>query len=125
MVGIDWTTAIWRKSVNKAKNLFTNQLKECVIDYSIFAGMDMPGANFHDCISKEALFEDANLQESNFDGTDLSGSIFKNTNLSKADFSKARNYTINAGSNNITKAKFSFPEAVSLIYSLDIDIVEE
>jgi len=40
--------------------------------------------------------------------------------LTEADLSKARNYLIDPGLNQLKKAKFSLPEAMSLLYNMDI-----
>jgi hypothetical protein len=40
--------------------------------------------------------------------------------LTKADFRKAFNYGIDFKFNNLKKAKFSLPEAIALLTSLDI-----
>jgi uncharacterized protein YjbI with pentapeptide repeats len=76
------------------------------------------------CIAREVYFEDVNLTLANFNETELTDSIFRNSTLIEADFSNAKNYLIDARKNNISKAKFSFPEALSLIYALDIEIIE-
>ena len=47
-----------------------------------------------------------------------------NEGLTEADLRGARNYHVAPGENVLTKAKFSLPEAISLLYSLDIDLTE-
>lgn len=122
MVGIDWTAAQWRKSTTKRKRLFPLSFQKCLLDYSIFIAMDLYGVRFQECSLREVGFESANMEQSNFTNCDLSRAIFADTDLLKADLSQARNYTINAKINNITKAKFSMPEATALLYALDIVI---
>jgi hypothetical protein len=46
-------------------------------------------------------------------------------NLTEADFTGAVNYTIAANLNTLKKTKFSLPAAMSLLYSLDIELTEE
>lgn len=125
MIGMDWTTARWFRNPKKSKQPFPILFQSCRLNHSIFVGMNMTNAIFTDCIIKEAFFEDASLENSSFDRCDLEQSIFKNTNLRGADLSTAKNYDIDVCQNNITKAKFSLPEAISLIYSLDIEITNK
>jgi hypothetical protein len=44
--------------------------------------------------------------------------------LTQADFTGATNYAIAASLNTLKKTKFSLPEAMSLLYSLDIILTE-
>ena len=70
-------------------------------------------------------FREADLSETDFDGTDLSESLFLNTNLTEADFVGAMNYDISPEKNKLKGAKFSLPEAMSLLFNLDIILVDE
>ena len=70
-------------------------------------------------------FREADLLQGNFDGTDLSESLFFNTNLSKVDFAGSRNYAISPEKNTLKGAKFSLPEAMSLLFSLDIVLMDD
>lgn len=125
MIGIDWTVARWFRNAKKSKQLFPILFESCRLNHSIFIGLNMVNVVFTDCTIKEALFEEASMENCSFRNCDLNQSIFKNTNLCEADFSTAMNYNIDVCQNNVTKAKFSLPEAVSLIYSLDIEIVNK
>ncbi|MDO8610722.1 MAG: pentapeptide repeat-containing protein [bacterium] len=77
-----------------------------------------------ECIVKEVNFSEAELSESIFTKSDFSKSIFAHTNLTKCDFRQAFDYEIDFNFNNIKKAKFSLPEASTLLKSLEI-ILEE
>lgn len=122
MVGIDWTAARWRKSMTKKKRVFPLSFQKCLLDYSMFIAMDLYGVRFEECSLREVGFESADMQRADFTNCDLSGAIFADTYLTEADLSRARNYTISAKTNTITKAKFSMPEATALLYALDIII---
>jgi hypothetical protein len=50
--------------------------------------------------------------------------LFINTDLRQADLSEARNYQIAPGKNDLRGARFFLPEAMSLLYNLDIDLSE-
>jgi uncharacterized protein YjbI with pentapeptide repeats len=70
-------------------------------------------------------FREADLSGASFGATDLSESLFSSTDLSEADLSRARNYSIAPGRNVLTQARFSLPEAMALLYGLDIVLVED
>ena len=70
-------------------------------------------------------FRETDLSQADFAGTNLCDSLFLATDLTEADLSQARNYQIDPSQNTVRKAKFSLPEAMSLLYGLDIVLVEE
>ena len=121
LIGIDWTQGDWSKLG------FGNLLgfSECVLNHSTFIGVELSGIQIKDCIAVGVDFREANLSKVTFGTTDFAESIFGNTNLSKADFRQARNYSIDPGTNNLKQARFSMPEAIALLYNMDIDLDEE
>lgn len=72
---------------------------------------------------KECHFTNTNLNNADFGKVDLSGTVFHNCDLSKADFTSAVQYDIDPQTNKIKKARFSLPEAVSLLKGFDVTIV--
>ena len=121
LMGIDWTQGDWTPSG------FSNLVGffGCALNYSTFIGMDISGIQITNCMANEVDFRDANLSKADFTGTDLARSIFGNTDLTEADLSQAQNYEIDPGSNVLKRAKFSLPEAMSLLYNMDIVLVDE
>ena len=119
LVGVNWTEASWPKIRLAVPFSFVN----CLLNASNFLGLTLDGIRMTGCLAKEADFRDANLSRSDLANTDLSGSLFGNTDLTGADLSLARNYTIRISQNRIKDAKFSMPEAMALLYCLDIKIV--
>lgn len=113
VIGIDWT---------KTGQLRDLQFDKCEINYSNFTLLKIPKMKILDCIAKEVDFTEADLQESVLQNTDFENSIFNKTNLSKADFRGAINYYIEVKNNIISKARFSLPEAISLLKSLNIEV---
>ena len=97
---------------------------KCIINYSIFTDLDLGGTRIERCVAKEADFRGTNLAGANLSHTDFSGSFFKHTVLEGADFSHARNYRIDVNLNKLKGAKFMLPEAIALLRSLDIVLVE-
>lgn len=77
-----------------------------------------------ECKAHNVDFREGDFSNSNFTYTDLSGCFFSNTNLSGADFSEATDYDIDVYQNIIKKAKFSRLEAVRLLSSLEIELVD-
>jgi uncharacterized protein YjbI with pentapeptide repeats len=119
-IGVDWTEAAWPKEKFLDPIIFSR----CVINHSTFIGLSLPEIKMVECVAHEVDFREADLLQAEFPHSDLAGSLFINTNLTQADFSQARNYTINAGLNTLKKTRFSLPEAMSLLYSLDIVLTE-
>ncbi len=117
LVGIDWTKAIWGR---KQGILNSVGFTECTLNYSTFIGAQMPGLRMTGCVAHDVDFAEADLTSANFSGTDLADSRFWQTNLTGADFTGATGYAIAATLNTLKKTKFSLPEAISLLYSLDI-----
>ena len=114
VIGFDWTLA---KRVDSLS--FTNSQ----INYSNFRFLKLQKLKLINCIAKEADFTEADLKDSDFSGTDFEGARFFKTNLKGSNFKKAKNYFIDIKTNTITKAQFSFPEAINLLKSLAITIV--
>ena len=118
VIGVNWALANW----------FAGQLKgsisffKCVLNHSTFIGVPLPGLKVINCSAIDVDFRESNLSKADFTGTDLSDSLFLGTDLTEANFRSSRNYHIDPGKNNITGAKFSLPEAMSLLYSMDIDL---
>lgn len=83
-------------------------------------GLNLKGIKIVECVAREVNFSDTNLTKADLRSTDFSGSRFINTDLTSADFSNATNYSINPAHNKLKKTKFTLPEAMSLLYGLDI-----
>jgi fluoroquinolone resistance protein len=121
VIGVNWTQADWPTAgLGNPVGFFKS-----AISHSTFIGLSLKGIQIKDCVAVDVDFREADLSQADFSGTDLSKSIFGNTILSEADFSRARNYHIDPAQNVLKQAKFSLPEAMSLLYSLDIVLVEE
>jgi len=120
IIGVIWAQADWPGS-GLGKPLC---IMKSVISHSTFIGLNLKGVQIKDCIATDVDFREADLSQADFSGTDLSESIFSNTNLTEADLSQARNYHIDPGQNVLKGARFSLPEAMSLLYSMDLILVE-
>jgi fluoroquinolone resistance protein len=113
VIGFDWT---------KAKNIRSLSFDTCQLNYSNFRFLKLPKLIVKKCVVHEVDFTETDLSEGNFEESDLMKTIFFKTNLTKVNFKKAINYSIDLQSNTLKKAQFSFPEALSLLTSLDIEV---
>jgi fluoroquinolone resistance protein len=121
VMGVNWSEADWPKTGLANPIGFSH----CALSHSTFMGLSIPGMEVSDCVALDVDFREADLSRVDFGGTDLSQSLFGKTNLSEADLSRARNYHIDPAQNTLKRARFSLPEAMSLLYSLDIVLLED
>lgn len=87
-----------------------------------FSDLNMSKTSFHKSKLEECRFVNTKLVGANFSETDLQGTVFQQCKLDGADFREARNYAINLKANSVKKAKFSYPEVITLLKSFDIVI---
>lgn len=113
VIGFDWTKAQYIQEIS---------FESCQINYSNFRLLKLQKIKMVTCEAKEADFTETDLTEGNFTDTDFERSIFSKTILTKANFKGSKNYYIDARYNTIKKARFSLPEALSLLNSLDVVI---
>ncbi len=118
LIGVDWTRANWVREVLGNSLTFNKS----ILSHSTFIGLTLKGVKFVDCVAHNVDFRETDLSQSDFSGTDLTDSLFHKTNLTMANLELARNYQISPELNKITKARFAFPEALSLLYSMDIQL---
>jgi uncharacterized protein YjbI with pentapeptide repeats len=121
IIGVDWTQADWAV-VGLGDPI---GFSKCAISHSTFIGLSLKELLIKDCIATDVDFREADLTKSDFAGTDLSESLFSSTNLTEADLSSTRNYHIPPEQNVLKQAKFSLPEAMALLYGMDIVLIEE
>jgi len=121
IIGVNWAQADWPGSgLGKPITFIKSAISHCT-----FIGLSLKGIQIKDSIAIDVDFREADLSRADFSGTDLSESMFKDTNLTESDLSQARNYDIDPGQNVLQGAKFSLPEAMSLLYSMDIILIDE
>ena len=113
VMGCDWT---------KAAKIQDLSFERCNISYSNFSFLKIHKLKLIECISEEVSFNESDLTDAIFTKTDFTKAVFSNTNLTNADFRKAINYGIDFHFNVLKHAKFSLPEAASLLKSLDITV---
>lgn len=121
LVGIDWTRLTWQKKALKPPLHFI----ACNLNYCNFFGCLLENTKFMDCMLQEVEFGEADLSRADLRRTDLIKAHFFHTDLTETDFRDARNYDINAVVNTLHKTRFTLPEAISLLHSLDIILDDE
>ena len=119
-IGVNWTEASW-----PARGLFNAiGFERCALSHSTFIGLGLRRVEMVDCMAREADFAEADLTQADCKGTDFEGSRFLHTDLTEADFAGAKNYAIAPNLNVLHKTRFALPEAMSLLYGLDIILTE-
>jgi fluoroquinolone resistance protein len=112
-IGIDWTKAQVFREIT---------YKDCLLNYSNYRFMKIPKLKLTGCEVIDADFTEADLTNGDFKNSNFEKTRFMKTNLTGADFKGARNYTIDPRVNTLKKTRFSYPEVVTLLNSLDIII---
>ncbi|KZE74309.1 pentapeptide repeat-containing protein [Paenibacillus elgii] len=120
LIGINWAEMAPPRKVGSGLLRF----EECTLSHSTFIGLTLPKSVITKCTAKNVDFRESDLTEADMSYTDFSESLFDRTNLTAADFSFATNYMIDPGLNPIRKAKFTLPEAISLLYCMDIQLID-
>jgi len=120
VIGVNWTET----SLAKSKFITPVNFYGCVVNHSTFVDLDLKKIDITRCIAHDVDFSQANLTQANCAFSDFSNSRFFHTDLTEADFTGATNYTILASQNTLKKTKFSLPEAMALLYGLDIVLTE-
>jgi len=119
-IGVDWTRASWSKYSLSSPIKFY----KCIINDSSFFGLSLEEISMEECKAHDVDFREGNFSEANFSYTDFANGLFNKTNLTGANFIEAINYNIDIYFNEISRAKFSRIEAVRLLDSLGVELVE-
>jgi uncharacterized protein YjbI with pentapeptide repeats len=119
LAGVDWTAAAWPLIKLPGALEFAG----CLLNDCSFFGLCLKGARLTNCMARESDFREADLSGADLTHTDFVGSLFGKTDLRGANLDQARNYAISVSDNKVKDARFSMPEAMALLYCLDIKIV--
>lgn len=120
VIGVDWTKALWPDISLSSPLKFQN----CIISDSSFFGLSLRKIVIQASKAHDVDFRESDLGEADFTKTDFSNSLFGKTNLASADFTEACNYLIDVYDNEIKNAKFSRYQALGLLDSLGIELVD-
>ncbi len=117
--GVDWTLPA---EAQAARLPLAVQFEDCVLSYGSFFGIVLSGISMRRCVAHEVDLAEADLTSADLGETDFRGAKFLHTKLARADLRGARNYAIDPMANTIKGARFSLPEAVSLLRAFDVKI---
>ncbi|MGI9274419.1 MAG: pentapeptide repeat-containing protein [Endozoicomonas sp.] len=120
LIGVDWTKAAWANILPSSPVGFS----KCIINDSSFFGLELREIAMEECKAHDVDFREGDFRDGVFDYTDFAGSLFSNTNLSSASFAEAANYDIDVNLNTVREAKFTRLEAVRLLNSLGIELLD-
>lgn len=120
MIGIDWTMADWKSLLTAEPIKFI----ECILNDSNFFGLDLESLVIKASRAKEVDFRNSSLKKANFTETDFKNALFENTNLEEANFTEAQNTHIDIRKNNLKGAIFSRYEALYLLETMGIELVD-
>ena len=118
LVGMVWSP----RSVNASFGVSITSMHSCMLRYSQFRDISLQGTEFDDSVLAGSTFSDCNISGGSFRGCDLEDAEFLRCNLAGADFREASGYVVDLESCQVKKARFSFPEVVGLLRTLDIVI---
>lgn len=118
LIGIHWQELL--PSGKYARSI--DKLEDCYIKYNSFVEMSFIKFDFKSNSIQESVFEQCNLSESNFQNCRLDGTHIYKCDIRKSDFRGATGYIVDISSNKMTNAKFSYPEAIHLLDTLQIKI---
>lgn len=112
-------------SLLQGASLFSSpidSLTECTLKYCTFMNMDFGGFDFSGNELISSSFAEVRLEKSRFNKCILRGTEFFKCNLKQADFGGASGYNVDVLTCELKGAKFTYPEAVNLLYSLGIEL---
>ncbi len=113
LLGISWSNC---------EEPFDVKFDSCNISQNSFHLLDLRQMKFINSLIRDTGFEECNLERALFDNCNLEQTVFINNNLKKSDFETSKNYLIDPQQNDIQKAQFSLPEALSFLSLLPIKI---
>lgn len=120
LVGVDWTAAAWPSLAVDAPVRFYHS----ILDQGSFHGLVMEGLVMESCRVRQVDFGAGEFRDARFIGSDLCGALFEGTDVSGSDFTEATGFSIDVTHNRVDKARFSRFEALSLLESLGIELVD-
>lgn len=118
LIGVNWSKLLPDKRFAEPVKSFQN----CRLKYNHFTRMNLLRFDFSDTEITDSMFAECTLTESNFKGCILNKTEFFQCDLKKSDFREASGYQIDVMTNKLKGARFSFPEVVNLLNSLEIKI---
>ena len=120
MIGIDWSMCDWKSLLSSEPIKFY----QCILNDSSFYGVSMDRTEMKECSVRELDFRSGSFKNANFSSSDFKGALFGDTHLEYANFTDASNTNISLKNNYLKGAKFSRYEALYLLQSMGIVLVD-
>ena len=120
LIGIDWTKAAWASYHVD----FELKFYDCIMNDSSFFGLTLNALVLNNCKLHDVDFREGDFSQSLMNCCDFQFSQFLRTNVSYVDFSHSSSYVIDIFENQVKGAKFSRFEALGLLETLDIELVD-
>lgn len=120
LVGVDWTRATW----SDYHRDFEISFRQCILNDSSFFGLTLQGLVLDECKVHDVDFREGDFSKAIMTYCDFTHSLFMRTNLQAADLTEATQYSINVLENQLQGAKLSKFEAVYLLESLGVELVD-
>ncbi|MBR9828088.1 MAG: pentapeptide repeat-containing protein [Oceanospirillales bacterium] len=120
LVGVDWTRADWPSFNRDAELVF----RRCILNDASFFGLTLHGLKLDACKLHEVDFREGDFTGAAMTHCDFSQSLFMHTNLRAVDFTESCHFSIDVLENQLAKARFSRHEALGLLDSLNIELVD-
>ncbi len=99
------------------------KLQGCRLKYNTFTEMNFTKFNFAGNEIQRSMFAKCNLVSADFEKCDLLDTEFYQCDMRKANFKEAGGYKVDIFGCKLQDAKFSLPEAVSLLGDLRIKLL--
>ncbi|MCI8612356.1 MAG: pentapeptide repeat-containing protein [Clostridia bacterium] len=112
----------WNHFQSGSVSFPVQKFEKCNLKYNSFEKMNFKKFDFMQSEITVGTFIGCNLCESSFKNCNLKDTEFIDCDLRKSDFRKASGYKIDLTGNRAYGAKFSYPDAVSLLSSFGIII---
>ena len=98
-------------------------LRDCRLKYNTFTEMNLTKFKFAGSVIQRSMFAKCNLVSADFEKCDLLDTEFFQCDMRKANFKEASGYKVDIFGCKLQDAKFSLPEAVSLLGDLRIKLL--
>ena len=120
MVGIDWTLAHWPSFHADSELSFVR----CILNDNSFFGLTLQQLKLQECRLHDVDFREGDFSHSSMTYCDFKQSQFMRTNLSHCDLTESSHFYLDLNNNLLAHAKLSKYEAIHLLESLDIELVD-
>lgn len=120
LVGIDWTQADWPTYRSDPELRFV----QCNLSGNSFYGLTLQETKLDKCRLVDIDFRESDFSQAQITECDLDSAQFMRTNLTGADLTDSYSFTLSVLDNRLQGAQFSRLEALSLLETLGVKLVD-